>query len=109
MVERPRVGGTRTEAEGAHDVGGTMLTIQVELGNRRSATLEDDRHGEVEVPGRHLGDQHGLVVAALAGTIGVDGNGDEQVTTRAGPFPAPGDRTAERLGEAPFAGVLQLV
>ena len=109
MVERPRVGRTRTEAEGAHEVGGTMLTIQVELGNRRSATLEDDRHGEVEVPGRHLGDQHGLVVAALAGTIGVDGNGDEQVTTRSGPFPAPGDRTAERLGKAPFAGVLQLV
>ena len=108
-VERPRVGRARSEAECAQDVGGTVRTVQVELGNRRSAALEDGRHGEIELPGRDLGDQRGLVVAALAGTIGVDGNGDEQVTTRAGPFPAPGDGTPERLGQAPFAGVLELV
>ena len=59
--------------------------------------------------GGNCGDQRGLVVAARAGAVGVDGDRNEDVAVGSDPLPAPGDRASERLGEASFAGVLQLV
>ncbi|HEU5204339.1 MAG TPA: hypothetical protein VFU17_08585, partial [Candidatus Limnocylindrales bacterium] len=108
-VEWPLARRASAEAERTLDVGGTVRAVQVELGNRRSTAFEGCRHWEVELPGRDLRDQHRLVVASLAGTIGVDRNGDEEIATRTRPIPAPRNGTPERLSEAPFAGVLELV
>jgi hypothetical protein len=108
-IEWPGARRAWAEAERTLNVGGTMRTVQVELGNRRSAALKDGRHRNVELLGRDLRDQHRLVVTALARTISVDGDRDEEIATCAGPFPAPGNGTPERLGKAAFAGVLELV
>ena len=56
-----------------------------------------------------LGQQDGLVVAALPEALSVHGHGDQQVTPDTRPAPASRQDGPERPRDAPVAGVLQLV
>ncbi len=97
-LSAPHAGGPRLELKGAPDVGRAGRPIEVELGDRRPGPLEDRGARQTERFGRDAGDQLGLVVAALPGTLGVDRHRDKHVATGGDPGPAPGDRLAERHG-----------
>ena len=56
-----------------------------------------------------LGQQDGLVVAALPEALGMDGHGDHQLAADARPAPAGREDGPERPRDAPVPGVLQLV
>ena len=106
-IQRPISLSAGGQPERSRDITGPSRSIEVELALGWTMSLEELRARKAGVAGSYLGQQDGLVVAAFAGTVGVDRDRDQHVSARPGMSPAGRQRGSQWFREAPFAGVLQ--